>query len=287
VDNERQPVVCKRRPPRTDGIVAAVAGRQYGVITTAQLVAAGLTRAAIDKRVRAGRLHPLYRGVYAAGHNHLAQEGKWLAAVLAAGHGAVLSHEAAARHWQIWRRKPKRIDVTVPGQRRPRKGFTIHRARNLDARDVTIHKGIPITTTARTLVDLAAVLTKHQLANVIHEAAYRNRFDDAATRDAMARAQGRAVTNLDAALKAHASGSAGTRSELEDAFLDSWQGPEPLVNTKLNGIEVDLHWPDRDLVVEIDGPGHERPPTRRDDAERDARLEAAGKTVLRIPSAHG
>ena len=277
----------KRRPPRTDAIIAAVSGRQYGLIATAQLLAAGLTRAAIHQRVRAGRLHPLYRGVYAAGHNRLSQEGKWLAAVLAAGKGAVLSHEAAARHWLMWRRRTQRIDVTVPGQRRPRQGFTIHRARTLDAQDVTIHKGIPITTPARTLVDLAAILTPHQLANVIHEAAYRDRFDEAATRDAMARAAGRELSRLDAALNAHASGSAGTRSDAEDRFLETWQGPEPLVNTKLNGIEVDLHWPDQDLVVEIDGPGHERPPTRRDDAERDAMLNAAGKTVVRIPSAHG
>jgi hypothetical protein len=257
------------------------------VITTAQLHAAGLTRAAIDKRVKAGRLHPLYRGVYAAGHNRLSQEAKYLAAVLAAGKGAVLSHEAAAWHWQIWRRKPQTIDVTVPGQRRARRGFTIHRARALDKRDVTIHKGIPITTPARTLVDLASVLTAHQLANVIHEAEFRNRFEERATTAAIARATGRPTAVLHAALKARAAGSAGTRSEAEDAFLETWQGPEPLVNTKLNGIEVDLHWPQTNLVVEIDGPGHDRPRTQREDEQRDDALRRAGIAVVRLPSAHG
>jgi Protein of unknown function (DUF559) len=206
-----------------------------------------------------------------------------MAAVLAAGEGAGLSHLAAAKHWNIWRRKHDGIDVTVPGQRRARKGFTIHRARRLDPRDVTIYKGIPITSVPRTLVDLATTLTAHQLANVIHEAAFRNRFDEHRTRQAMARAQGRNLSNLHAALQAHASGSAGARSELEDRFLANAEGT-PLVNTK---IEVDFYWPDQNLVVEIDGPGHERPRTKQEDAARDARLAAAGIKVVRIPSGHG
>jgi predicted transcriptional regulator of viral defense system len=265
-------------------VIAAVAGRQYGVITTAQLRKAGLTQAAIYKRVQAGRLHPLHRGVYAAGHNRLSQEARWMAAVLAAGSGAALSHEAAAKHWRIWRGQVVHIDVIVPGQRRARKGIRVHRVRSMDERDVTIHKGIPITTPARTLVDLASVLTHHQLANVIHEAAFRDLFDAVKTEQAMARATGRHTATLRAALHAHASGSAGTRSALEDAFLAAWQGPEPLVNTK---IEVDLYWPEQNRVVEIDGPGHARPRTRREDAARDRALTDAGIEVVRLPSGHG
>jgi hypothetical protein len=108
----------------------------------------------------------------------------------------------------------------------------VHRCRNLDPRDTTTYQGIPITTPARTLVDLAQVLTAHQLANAIHEAAFRNRFDEQATREAMARAHGKALVTLHAALQAHADGSAGTRSGLEDRFLESWTGPQPRVNTK-------------------------------------------------------
>jgi predicted transcriptional regulator of viral defense system len=264
-----------------------VAGRQYGVITSAQLAAAGLDRYGASKRVRTGRLHPLYRGVYAVGHGRLAQEGRWLAAVLAAGDGAVLSHLAAAVHWKIWRRRWDGIDVLVPGNRRNRKGFTVHRCRNLHEEDTTTHQGIPITTPARTLVDLAGTLTAHQLANVIHEAAFRDRFDHHATTKAMARANGRRLAALHAALQAHASGGAGTRSALEDRFLETWSGPEPRVNTKVHGIEVDLHWPDRGLVVELDGPGHARPRTRADDERRDEALKRAGLTVVRIPSGHG
>ena len=270
--------------PWTDARIALVAGRQYGVITTAQLRAAGLTDSGVHKRVRLGRLHPLYRGVYAAGHNRLSQEGRWMAAVLAAGQGAVLSHESAAKHWRIWRGRPKGIDVLTPGNRRARAGVRVHRARTLDKRDVTIHRGIPITTPARTLVDLASVLTRHQLANVIHEAAFRELFDNGAVREAIKRAPGRPTETLHAALQAHAAGSAGTRSYKEDQFLEAWQGPEPLVNTK---IEVDMYWPDENLVVEVDGPGHNRPRTKNEDAARDDALRKAGITTVRIPSGHG
>jgi hypothetical protein len=257
------------------------------VITTAQLAQVGLDRRAVSKRVQAGRLHPLYRGVYAVGHDRLSQESRWMAAVLAAGKGAALSHLAAAKHWQIWSRRAQTIDVIVAGNRRARTGFTAHRARTLDPRDVTVHQGIPTTTPARTLVDLATTLTAPQLTNVIHEAVYRHRFDEAATREAAGRARGRDLRVLHTALQAHASGSAGTRSDAEDQFLAQWQGAEPRVNTKLHGIEVDLHWPEHNLVVEIDGPGHQRPRTRREDASRDARLREAGVTVLRIPSGQG
>jgi predicted transcriptional regulator of viral defense system len=273
--------------PGIDGRIAAVARRQHGLITTAQLVRAGLTSGAITKRRDTGRLHPLYRGVYAVGHDRLSREGRWLAAVLAAGDGAVLSHLAAAKHWDIWRRRWDGIDVLVPGNRRPRRGFRVHRVNRLDKRDTTIRQGIPITTPARTLVDLAQVLTAHQLANVIHEAAFRDRFDEHATRQAMTRAPGRKLATLHAALQAHASGSAGTRSGLEDAFLETWQGPEPRVNTKVDGIEVDLYWPDQNLAIEIDGPGHARPRTRKEDEQRDRQLQENDIRVVRIPSGHG
>jgi hypothetical protein len=148
---------------------------------------------------------------------------------------------------------------------------------------VTIYRGIPITTVPRTLVDLATTLTAAQLANVIHEAAFRNRFDEQATRAAISRAAGRPLTNLHAALQAHASGSAGTRSDLEDRFLAQLDS-QPLVNTK---IEVDFYWPAENLVVEIDGPGHDRPRTKIQDARRDTVLNRAGIEVVRIPSGHG
>jgi hypothetical protein len=151
---------------------------------------------------------------------------------------------------------------------------------------VTTHKGIPVTTIARTLVDLSDVLTAHELANVIHEAAFRGRFSEPATRDAITRANGRHnLATLQQALTLHAAGSAGLRSGPETAFLSMVQFqnlPTPLVNTHLHGEEVDFHWPDLKLVIEIDGPGHARPRTREQDANRDAKLNGAGYTVLRF-----
>ena len=156
---------------------------------------------------------------------------------------------------------PPRIAVVTVHQRRP-KGVEIDRVRCLDPRDVTTHKGVPVTTVHRTLVDLADDLTPHQLANVIHEAAYRGRFVEAAVRDSMARVSGRHKLHvLERAIELHHAGSAGTKSAGEDAFL-TLGFPEPLVNTDLYGFEVDFHWPERRLVVESTAVGT-TPPRRR------------------------
>ena len=185
------------------------------MITSGQLAAVGIGRNGVAKRVRTGRLHRLHRGVYAVGHNRLSQEATYMAAVLAAGDGAALGNEAAAWHWNVWRRKPSQIDVITPGQKAEFAGIRIHRCRTLDPRDVTRYRGIPITTVPRTLVDLAATLTTAQLANIIHEAAFRNRFNEQAIREAMKRAPGRDPQQPPRrALNAHAAGSAGTRSDL-------------------------------------------------------------------------
>jgi hypothetical protein len=278
VPDERQPGANKREAP-----LVQLAARQHGLVTAAQLGRLGLSRAAVSKRVRAGRLHPKYRGVYALGHPRLSQEGEWMAAVLAAGPGAALSHLAAASLHAIWRRRADGIDVIAPGNRRPRRGFRLHMCRDLDPRDITRRHGIPVTTVPRTLVDLTDVLDWAPLANVIHEAAYRKCFDPRATRAAMGRANGRRkLATLDEALAAHQAGSAGTRSGAEDRFLAAVSTAglaEPRVNTR---IEVDFHWPEHGLCVEVDGPGHERPRTRRDDEARDRALSANGHRLIRI-----
>lgn len=230
--------------------------------------------------------------MYALGHAALSQEGKWLAGVLAAGEGAALSGLGAAVLWKAWRRRPPDgVEVVCP-RNREIAGVRVHRCRNLSWRDVTRHRGIPVTTMARTLVDLTGCLTPEQLANVIHEAAYRRRFDAAATREAMVRANGRRRLGvLEAALAAHFAGSAGTKSDAEDAFLALVRAerlPEPLVNVRVATpslrFEVDFHWPAHRVCVEIDGDGHLRPRTQLDDESRDELLRAEGWRVLRIPA---
>jgi hypothetical protein len=269
--------------------VAAIAEREHGLVTTAQLSETGIGRSGVSWRVAHGRLHRIHTGVYAVGHRRLSQHGEWMAAVLAAGEGAALSHVSAASLWEIWRRRTRGADVVAPrGRSVP--GVRLRTYRRLDPRDLTVREGIPVTTVARMLVDLTDVLTRYQLANVIHEAAFRRLFDGEATRAAMERAQGRRRLHvLECAIADHERGSAGTRSGLEDRFLAliaSAGLPEPLVNTPVRAggrrIEVDFYWPEWGLCVELDGDGHARPRTRGEDQARDRALRAAGLEVLRV-----
>jgi very-short-patch-repair endonuclease len=201
-----------------------------------------------------------------------------MAAVLGAGNNAALSHLSVAEFWNVSRWPTSLISV-VSTTRRKLDGVELHTVRRLDDRDVTTSNGIRVATVARMLVDLTDVLTPHQLAYVMHEAAYRRIFDERATRAAMARANVRRNLHLlERALELRAQGSAGTRSAKEDAFLDA-QDKEPLVNVK---IEVDFHWPDEKRVVEIDGEHHRRLATALEDQRRDAQLAADGWDVERI-----
>jgi very-short-patch-repair endonuclease len=223
--------------------------------------------------------------VYAVGQPRLSRQGEWMAVILACGHDSYLASLNAAVHMNLWRRRVTGIHVLAP-RNRNLPGVRVRAYRSLDRRDVTLRDGIPVTTVPRTLVDLSDVLTAHQLANVIHEAAFRTLFDERAVRAAIDRANGRHNLHVvERALELNAAGSAGTKSELEDRFLvlTSKSGlPEPLVNTQVQDLEVDFHWPQLRLIVEVDGPGHTRPRTKRDDEHRDARLRATGHTVLRI-----
>jgi hypothetical protein len=259
---------------------------RFGLVTTADLLAGGLTSGAISKRVARGVLRRWYPGVYSYGPGDLSREAEWMAAVLAAGDGAVLSHRSAAALWRIRRDWRVISEVLAPRGRRPKGPVLVHSYRRLDPLDVTVRDGIPVTTVARTLVDLADVLTPHQLTTVIDEAAHWDLFDLPATYGAMRRANGRRkLAVLDKAIGLYIGGSAGTKSRNEDAFLALLQlagFPEPLANTEVGGEEIDCVWPDRKLAVEVDGPGHRRPTARRTDRRKDEALRAAGYTVLRF-----
>jgi hypothetical protein len=237
---------------------------RYGLTTTDQLRASGLSYSAISRRVGRGAIVRRYPGVYSYGPGELSAEAQAMAAVLAAGEGAFLSDLSVAALHRVSRFQAPIPHVLAPLRHRPIDGIILHSYRHLDPLDVTVFRGIPVTTVARMLVDLSDVLTKFQLANVIYEAAFRKRFDLGATRRAMQRANGRHNLHvLNAAIDLYLSGSAGTRSRLEDTFLSLLQFAgitEPLVNTHLEGEEIDCQWPQSMLVVEVDGPGHERRP---------------------------
>jgi very-short-patch-repair endonuclease len=207
-----------------------------------------------------------------------------MAALLAAGDGAVLAGMASAAHLRVTKWSPREIDVLVPKPRKSQPGFRARTCRNLSPLDIVIVDRIPVTTVARTLVDLSDSQETDDLALIIHEAAYLGKFSFPATRAAMARANGRRnLDRLEAALQLHLSGSAGTRSRLEKRFRRLVKGaglPAPRSNVDVNGFEVDFYWPG--LCVEIDGPPHMRPRTQVDDRIRDAALRAAGYVVLRF-----
>ena len=195
--------------------------RQHGVVAASQLADLGLTRTAVAKRVTAGRLHPLYRGVYAVGHRRVSQEGA-LAGGGAGGRRGRGAQSPERRH-PLERVAPKHDRGSTSSHRADTArgpGSGSGRCRHLDPRDITTHDGIPVTTVPRTLVDLTDVLDARRLANVLHEAAFHRRFNMAATRAAMSRAAGRRNLGvLETALAAHEAGSAGTRSALEDRVL--------------------------------------------------------------------
>ena len=248
------------------------------MVGRAQLVAAGLGTRAIEYRVEAGRLHSLHRGVYAVGHRVVSQHGRWMAAVLAAGDGAVLSHRSAAALWGIRPTTGGRIDVTTPRTRDARKGLLLHRA-VLPNDETTTHEGIPTTTPARTLLDLAGVLDRHQLQRAMNEAEVRRLPGPFKLVQRYPRKKGTG------ALRALAPPT-HTRSDLEArfaTFLSDHRFPTPLTNTLIEGIEVDAVWPDRRLIVELDSYEFHR--TRQafeNDRRRDRRLTAAGWRVMRV-----
>lgn len=279
------------RGERCSARIAALADDQHGVVARRQLVALGVDRAAIDRRLAVGLLIPLHRGVYAVGHRRLTLEGRWLAAVLAAGPGAVLSHrDAAALHGIRKAPESKKVSVSTPSAAKSTPALRVHSRRRLADEDVATVQGIPTTSPARTLVDLAPMLTAAQLQATLGEADRRGLLDPAAVHRALRRTKGRhgqGHRRLLAALDAHEQrGVTLLRSELEERFLDLIDRaglPWPELNADAAGLEVDALWPEQRLVVELDGWAHhkERHAAARD-RDKTNRLQLAGYDVLRF-----
>lgn len=217
------------------GAIAAVAARQHGVITTAQLLRLGVSRTTIGRLVAAGWLHRVHRGVYAVGHPGLSTEGTWMAAVLACGDGAVLSHWDGASLWKMLEPRAGWVHVTVPTAtgRRKRKGIRLHRCPSLPSSETTVEDAIPVTTPARTLADLKRVASPGIYRKATRQAEFL-KLD-----------LGEIVTDH-------------TRSETEAEALRICKQngiPPPEVNVPIGPYTVDLFWPDAGVVVEIDSYG--------------------------------
>lgn len=269
-----------------DRIADRLAARQHGVVTRRQLLGAGVSRGVIDRRLRSERLRPLHRGVYLVGPilPPLARE---MAACLACGPTAVLSHRSAAAVWGFVRPGRRRaFDVSIrPGGGTRRPGIAIHRPEGVEADERTVFEGVPITTPARTLYDVARMLRPKALERAISEALACGRITPeelvAVGRRYAGRPGGRRLVE--------ALGEDGprlTRSEAEARFLRLLRRaglPLPLVNRVVAGYEVDFHWPKKGLVVEVDGFAYHG--SRRSfegDRARDADLSRSGLRVVRV-----
>ncbi len=273
--------------PQGDAPIAALADRQHGVVASRQLVALGYGRRAIEHRIAAGRLHPIHRAVYAVGRRLLSREGHWMAAVLACGPGALISHRTAAALWDLRPTAQTKIDVTFSGSgRASRDNLRVHSTARLHAEDIATVDRIPVTSISRTLLDLAAVLDADRLTRVIEQAVRLRLFDLRALDRAMTRTPRRRGVRLLRAVLADYREPAPTRSELERRFLQLVREgalPTPRVNTQVAGLEVDFFWPEWRLVVELDGRGyHVSPRAFERDRVRDAILQRAGCRVLRV-----
>lgn len=267
----------------------ALAARQHGAVAHRQLVALGLSAAAIEHRLATGRLHRVMRGVYAVGRHELGQRGLWMAAVLRCGPRAALSHASAAAAWEIRQQRGGPIEVSVWGGACPRPPeLRVHRRATLGANELASHDRVPLTSPVLTLIDLAAHLSPRRLEAAVNEADKRELVDPEALRQALERLPrhpgvARLRRCLDRATLVL------TDSELERRFLPVARAaglPMPLTGRRLNGFKVDFLWVDLGLVVETDGLRYHRTPAQQArDRLRDQSHAAAGLTPLRFTHA--
>jgi very-short-patch-repair endonuclease len=263
-----------------------LARRQHGVLTRSDLMALGFGTEAIRHRVRTGRLHRVYRGVYSVGRRELAREGRWMAAVLACAPDAVLSHGSAAALWGIGK-EGKRIDVIVRRRARHRRdGVTIRSRPSLPSQDVTTHNRIPVTTPSRTVLDQAATpISDSGLERLVNEASQRDRVHPEPLRRYIDLRPGEpGVVRLRALLDRDTFRLSD--SELERRFRPIARAaglPVPQTKVILNEFEVDFYWPDLSLVVETDSLRYHRTAQKQTrDLLRDQTHTAAGLTPLRF-----
>jgi very-short-patch-repair endonuclease len=272
---------------QSDRPIAELAEQQHGVVAYWQLVELGYQRRAIQHRLALGRLIRIYKGVYAVGYRKLTQKGHWMAAVLASGKGAVLSHRSAAALWQLRPPPATKTEVTVPVRgRRSQKPICIYSTTVLDKADIDTLDAISVTSVARTLIDLAAVVYPTTLIKAIEESERRERFDLNAIDAAIARSPTRkGVKALTTALKTYRPPPT-TNSHLERDFLKAVHRaglPEPRINTLLYGEEADIYWPQAHLAVEIDGSQYHHSPRELErDRLKDALWQRHGEQILRL-----
>lgn len=276
------------RQSQTNAGVVVLADRQNGVVSHRQLIALGYTHKVIRGLVAYGFLQPLFKGVYAVGRRQVTPNGYRMAAVLACKPPAYLSHFSAAAVWEIWSSRSK-PDVTVVQKRRSLPKIRVHYTSVLHPQDITTRDGIPVTSVARTLLDLAADLTPTRVRKAVDEAARRGLLDLLALDRAIGRSpKRRGTAKLRAILSAYRP-PPDTHSQLETAFWELIRDagiPRPQVNVMVAAIEVDFYWPATKLVVELDSRRyHSSPHEFENDRLRDAKLLRVGCRTMRVTHA--
>lgn len=261
-----------------------LSARQHGVVTHDQLIEHGLSPGAIRHRLRTARLHPIARGVYAVGRPQVSREGRWLAATLACGPEAALSHASAAALWGIRRQRDRVVHVSVPAVfERPRPGIRVHRVTGLDGH-VRRRDGIPVVSPARTLLNQATVLSARQLEADVNAADIHGLITPGQLARTLVAFKGHpGVVALRALIDRHTFRL--TRSELERMFLPVARRAglsTPETQQRVNGFTVDFFWPNLGLVVETDGLRYHRTPAQQArDLIREQTHKAAGLEPLR------
>jgi hypothetical protein len=277
--------------PPVDARLSRLATRQHGIVSRNQLLALGLDADRIAYRVEVGRLHRLYRGVYAVGHVRLTQRGRWLAAVVACRANAgesVLSHRAAGSLHGILRSAPSNPIDVIATRRHQLRGVRCHGVRGLHADDTALVDAIPVTAVQRTFLDRAEVMHPLRLFDALELSIRLRRFDLTEMRVMIARNPGRhGLKPLQEQLARLIGSPAWLDSRLEAEFLFQLRQhpdlPEPLTHQVVEGEAVDFYWPDHRVVLEIDGDKyHSLPRDRLNNTRRDRKLTLAGYVVLRI-----
>ncbi len=273
-----------------DQTISLIASRQHGVVSRAQLLAEAVGRRAVDLRLSDGRLHPIHRGVYAVGHGLVGRNGRWMAAVLAGGPAAVLSHMAAAELWGIVEQRGRRPEVTLKSSRRSSPAITFHSSA-LPRDEITVRSGILTTTVPRTLLDIAPRLSHARLSKAVDDAEATGPYPPPSLLDLCNRYVGRRGTrSARRVIDESRIGVDVPRRELEIRFAELIERHE-LVRPERNALvdvgeavfEVDCLWRNAGLIVELDSRRfHQTRAAFEGDRARDRALTALGWRVIRV-----
>jgi len=283
-----------RTPAEIDRAVARLAGRQHGMVARRQLLEIGTTEAMVKTRIRHGALHRFHHGVFAYGHRAITIEGRWMAAVLAYGPGAALSHRSAGQLWGLVPRSQIAPEVTRSARAGKRAHLVVHQA-SVPGDEIARVRGIPVTSVPRTMFDLAGILLERQVERAWNEMEVRGYRDRLSVVDLLERYPGRKGSAVLRRLAGRKELSVGiTRNEFEEAFLaliDRHGLPRPRMNVHLalrgRFFEVDCFWERERVAVELDGAAvHKNIETFEKDRERDRILSAEGYRTPRVTWHH-